>query len=150
MALRQGREKNNKMSFHMERSSEARFCLVCLARAVRRSLPRGVRPVPTGATTFDEAGGVDALSPELPALTEPTLGDAGARCRRHASWVALRRQNRRARRNADSCNGGWRQRCLSLVRPVGRASTVEIEMNVDSGELADVPAPPRPHGPGLH
>ena len=67
------------MSFHKERSSEARFCLVCLARAVRRSLSRGVRPVPKEGNTFDEAGGVDALSPELPELTEPTLGDAQVR-----------------------------------------------------------------------
>ena len=131
------------MSFHIERSSEARFCLVCLARAVRRSLSRGVRPVPKEGNTFDEAGGVDALSPVLPALTEPTLGDAGARCRGHASWCALLRRNRRARRNADSCNAGWRQR-------YGTSFNGEIAMNVGSGRwLADVAAPPRLHGPGL-
>ena len=62
----------------MERSSEARFCRFCLARAVRQPLSRAVRPLPTGGTTFDEAGGVDALSPELAALRPYSWQRSGA------------------------------------------------------------------------
>ena len=142
------KKKHNDMSFHMERSSQARFCRFCLARAVRRRLSRAVRPLPKEGTTFDEAGGVDALSPELAALRDLTLGDAGARCRGHASRCTLRRRNRRARRGAHSCNGGWRQRFLSWWGQWDELGEIAINVGLAS-YLADVPAPPRRHGPGL-
>ena len=94
------------MSFHMQSAPARRASASSVSRVLCDArLSRGVRPVPTGGTTFDVAGGVDALSPEL-RTADRAPGDTEAHCGGRLSWCTFRQRNRRAQRHAVASRAG--------------------------------------------